>query len=179
MTGASQGAQSLNHLLDRLAADTPRAFDGWQVLHLTGPGGPHGPDALQARYDASGIHARAIPFLDEMGLAWGAADLAVSRAGANSVAEAEVNRVPTIFLPYPFHRDEHQRANAQRLADRGAAIVEVDHVDPERNWSGAGASIVRLLGDASARRRLEDALDAVEVEDAAQRLADLIARAAH
>jgi UDP-N-acetylglucosamine--N-acetylmuramyl-(pentapeptide) pyrophosphoryl-undecaprenol N-acetylglucosamine transferase len=142
VTGASQGARSINALLAALVARDASPLDGWQVLHLSGPGDEQG---LADAYRSAGVRAQVRPFLDEMGLAWGAAELAISRAGASSVAEAWANAVPTIFLPYPHHRDRHQMHNAEPMAEAGGAVLEVDRVDRGENLRGAGATIRRIL----------------------------------
>jgi UDP-N-acetylglucosamine--N-acetylmuramyl-(pentapeptide) pyrophosphoryl-undecaprenol N-acetylglucosamine transferase len=92
------------------------------VLHLAGSKGSPSAAELDAAYARAGVKALVLPFLNDMGLAWGAAELALSRAGANSVAEAEANHVPTVFVPYPYHRDLHQEANAKPLVRAGAAV---------------------------------------------------------
>lgn len=176
VTGASQGATSINLLLPALATVQPEAFAGWQVLHLAGAGADC--PALARRYAEAGVPAVVLPFLHEMGRAWGAADLAVSRSGASSVAEVAANAVPTLFLPYPHHRDDHQRRNAEPLRERGAAEIETDRVTVEANLPAAGARIAALLCDEPRRRELRERLLAAPPVDAASgiaaRLVDLL-----
>jgi UDP-N-acetylglucosamine--N-acetylmuramyl-(pentapeptide) pyrophosphoryl-undecaprenol N-acetylglucosamine transferase len=57
-------------------------------------------------------------------------DLVVARAGAMTVAELAASAMPTIFVPFPFAADDHQRKNAELLADDGAAYC-VDQRDPQ------------------------------------------------
>jgi UDP-N-acetylglucosamine--N-acetylmuramyl-(pentapeptide) pyrophosphoryl-undecaprenol N-acetylglucosamine transferase len=129
-------------------------------------------EALRARYAKVGVHAKVLPFLHRMGLAWGAADVALTRAGANSVAEAELNRVPCLFVPYPYHKDLHQRENARPLVEAGAAAIALDAIEPEANMQVMGRLLESLLTDGPARDRMSAALAARPRVDAA----DLIAR---
>jgi UDP-N-acetylglucosamine--N-acetylmuramyl-(pentapeptide) pyrophosphoryl-undecaprenol N-acetylglucosamine transferase len=174
VTGASQGARSINRLVMRLLADEPGAFRGWQVIHQTGAGEE---EAVAAAYDAAGVAAIVAPFFDAMGLAWGVADLAVSRAGAGSVAEAWANHVPTVFLPYPYHKDEHQRFNAQPLEKAGGALIVKDRIDDAANAADAGKVILELMGSAAKRAGMRTALVRLGPADGAKRIADLLLRA--
>ena len=171
VTGASQGANSLNDFLLLQAQRAPGAFKDWQILHLCGPGASGGAARFEAGYRAAGVHAVVLPFLHRMGLAWGAADLALSRAGANSVGEAAANHVPTIFVPYPYHADLHQMHNAKPLVDQGAAILAMDAIEPEANLRALGEPMLRLMGDDAARRAMRARLEARTEPDAAERIA--------
>jgi UDP-N-acetylglucosamine--N-acetylmuramyl-(pentapeptide) pyrophosphoryl-undecaprenol N-acetylglucosamine transferase len=168
VTGASQGARSINQLVVSLVRDQRRLFDGWQVIHQTGAGEDA---AVASAYREAGIAAVVRPFLDTMGLAWGAADLAVSRAGAGSVAEAWANAVPTLFLPYPYHRDQHQRRNAEPLVTAGAAVIETDPVIGGR---GAGPTLSGLLESGSRRGTMRQAYQALGPADGARRIAAIL-----
>lgn len=168
VTGASQGAASLNDLLRLLLEQERAAFGGWQVLHLVGNA-----DAapIEAAYRAASVRARVVPFLHEMGLAWGAADLALSRAGANSVAEALLNAVPTVYAPYPYHADLHQKWNAQPSHDEGIAILCDDLIDAARNRSTLGAALIALMTDQVRRDAMRVKLLARPREHAAHDIA--------
>jgi UDP-N-acetylglucosamine--N-acetylmuramyl-(pentapeptide) pyrophosphoryl-undecaprenol N-acetylglucosamine transferase len=144
VTGGSQGAGSINALMLAILQSDADALRGWQVIHQTGAGAD---PAIEGAYCSAGVRALTQPFFDTMGLAWKAADLAVTRCGAGAVAEAWANHTPCLFLPYPYHRDEHQRWNAQPLADRGGAIIERDLIEPGHNLAQAGALLRALLGD--------------------------------
>lgn len=71
-------------------------------------------------------------FLDKMEMAYAAADVIISRAGAMSVAEICVSMKPTIFVPYPFAAEDHQTANAQQLIKQNAALLVEDKMVNEK-----------------------------------------------
>ena len=168
VTGASQGAASLNDLLALLLQEERPAFSGWQVLHLVG-NADRAP--VEAAYRAAGVRASVVPFVHEMGLAWRAADLSLSRAGANSVAEAVHNAVPTVFAPYPYHADLHQRWNAEPYAQEGLAVLADDLIDAQRNRATLGKELVGLMTDGARREQMRAQLDARPREDAAREIA--------
>jgi UDP-N-acetylglucosamine:LPS N-acetylglucosamine transferase len=169
VTGASLGARSINLMLARLVAAAPENFSGWQVLHQTGPSDTA--DCERAYSDAR-IPALVRPFVKEMGLWWGAADLAVGRCGAGIVAEAWASAVPALFMPYPYHKDQHQRANALPLERAGAAHIHTDHIDPAANAADAGARLLALLRDPASRAAMRKACATLGPADGAVRVAD-------
>ena len=122
VTGASQGARSLDRFLLEDVGRGDAAWKDWQVLHLAGGE----VQRLEAAYRAAGIPAVVRPFLDRMGLAWAAADIAISRGGASSVAEIAASRTPSIIVPYPWHADQHQARNAAELETMGAIEIRED-----------------------------------------------------
>ncbi len=170
VTGASQGARSVNEFAAVFvgAHGEELRAGGWQVVHQTGAEG-NGP--WRGAYDAAGVPAVVETFFDAMGVCWGAADLAVSRAGAGSVAEAWANRVPSVFLPYPYHRDQHQRFNAEPLERAGGAVIVEDLIDPGRNLGAGGDRVLALLRDGAQRGAMRAALAGLGPVDGAARLA--------
>jgi UDP-N-acetylglucosamine--N-acetylmuramyl-(pentapeptide) pyrophosphoryl-undecaprenol N-acetylglucosamine transferase len=171
VTGASQGAASINRFMDAMVETRPDIFAPWQILHLTGEGDTR---SMRQVYQRCGIEARVEPFLDEIGLAWGAAELAVSRAGASSVAEAAANAVPTLFLPYPYHRDRHQANNARPLAETGGAMIVEDRIDAKANVREAGEALTTLMAEETRRSAMRARLLARRPADTAAAIADLL-----
>ena len=171
VTGGSQGAGSINGLMLAMLRDSSDALRGWQVIHQTGAGAD---PALEEAYRDATVPALVRPFFDSMGLAWRAAELAVSRCGAGAVAEAWANHTPCLFLPYPYHRDEHQRWNAQPLADCGGAVIERDHIEPQANLAHAGATLCKLLSDQSRVRAMAASLAELGPADGAKQAAERI-----
>jgi UDP-N-acetylglucosamine--N-acetylmuramyl-(pentapeptide) pyrophosphoryl-undecaprenol N-acetylglucosamine transferase len=168
VTGASQGATSLNDLVLHLVKHHRGAFGEWQVVHLVG-NADRAP--IEQAYREARVRAKVIPFLHEMGLAWGAADLALSRAGANSVAEAILNAVPTVFAPYPYHADLHQKWNAAPYHDEGVAVLCDDRIEAAKNMPEMGEALVSLMGDHARREAMRARLAARPREDAALEIA--------
>ena len=172
ITGASQGASSLNRLMLRLL-ESGGLTDGdtsYQVIHLTGTGEA---ESLAQAYEQFGIHAFVSPFMDEIRLAWGAASITVSRAGANSVGEIQANSVPTIFLPYPHHRDRHQFHNAEPLVEAGGALL-IEDQDDLTTASAVGRELKSLLRDDSRLDAMKSALAAQATPGAADAVAALL-----
>jgi UDP-N-acetylglucosamine--N-acetylmuramyl-(pentapeptide) pyrophosphoryl-undecaprenol N-acetylglucosamine transferase len=170
--GGSQGAGSVNAFLGALVGHDADRFRGWQIHHVSGPADQLG---VSTRYLEAGVPAQVPSFCARMDLAWGAADLAVSRAGASSVAEAAINGVPCLFMPYPHHRDQHQRFNAEPLAELGGAMIVEDLVEAGANRAANGPRLFALMDDAPRREAMRAALRAHPTTDAAAAIADLIA----
>jgi UDP-N-acetylglucosamine--N-acetylmuramyl-(pentapeptide) pyrophosphoryl-undecaprenol N-acetylglucosamine transferase len=176
VTGASQGAQSINKMMGEFAKRHAEELQrgGWQILHQTGK---HDERALHDDYQAAGVRHVICGFIKEIGLAWGAADLAVSRAGAGSVAEAWANRIPTVFMPYPYHKDEHQKLNAEPLVKAGAGVLVKDQIDVAKNIEEAGAAVLDLVRDSHKRTNMRSALGRLGEADGARRVAELLKHA--
>lgn len=153
VTGASQGARTVNEAMMRVWPGFHRAHPNWQLLHLSGPADEA---AVRAAYDAVRAPARVVSFTHDMPLALAAADVVVSRAGASTLAELTVLGKPSILMPYPYHRDQHQYANARVLADAEAAILVEDRRQPELNAPPLRAALDRLA-NADERRRMAEA----------------------
>lgn len=173
VTGGSQGAGSLNEfVLAFMKAHGARlSAGGWQVLHQTGPGID---DRARAVYQECRLTATVRPFLTDMGSAWGAATLAVARCGANTVAEAWANHCPALFLPYPYHRDQHQKFNAQPLERCSGAVLCVDFVEPHRNLESVSPRLLELVENPGKVLAMRAALESLGPADGARRAAQLL-----
>ncbi|MGB7747218.1 MAG: undecaprenyldiphospho-muramoylpentapeptide beta-N-acetylglucosaminyltransferase [Verrucomicrobiia bacterium] len=166
--GGSQGASGINDLvLSALPLLGDRA-PAWQWLHLTGPSDV---EKVKAAYDARGFKAVVKPFLAEMDLALGAATVAVSRAGASSLAEIAAVRLPSLLVPYPAAADNHQFYNAQAFEATGAArLLEQKNAAPEK----VTAWLRELVEDAAARAKVQTALAQWHAPKAAEQIADIM-----
>ena len=119
VVGGSQGSQSINQVVIAALPRLSKAIPGLQFIHLTGSSGSV--ETVRQAYTEFGIRAVVRRFLTEMEYALGAADLALSRSGASSLAEFSAMELPAILIPYPTAVDDHQRLNARSFVDLGAA----------------------------------------------------------
>lgn len=101
------------------------------------------------------------------------ADVVVARAGATTIAEVAVLQKPTILVPNPKLVEGHQLKNAQRLADKQAAIV-LDEFALEQRPNQFGQAITQLLNDQGQREQLSRQIAQFANQRAAQELAALI-----
>lgn len=163
VTGGSQGA----HVLNRWVEDNLEAFaiHGLHVLCLTGPGGRED----EIRTPESTV--KFVPFCHQMAAAYSAADLAVTRAGAGTLAELATCRTPAVLVPYPRAADDHQTANARQSAQAGAAILL-----PESELARLSSTVVTCLADSAALAAMRDVL---ALADAANRWEELAEETLH
>lgn len=153
--GGSQGARAVNQAAVALA---PRlAARGGCVLLLCGPGRlpevaaalAQWPEAFFARE-----HCR------EMGAAYSAADFALARGGASTVAELLLHALPAVILPYPHHKDRQQEKNALALAP-GLRVVREAELDAR-----ALDEIAELCLDAARRAPMRRHLESLRGAEA-------------
>ncbi|MDK2970783.1 MAG: UDP-N-acetylglucosamine--N-acetylmuramyl-(pentapeptide) pyrophosphoryl-undecaprenol [Candidatus Sumerlaeota bacterium] len=120
--GGSQGAHGVNEaVLDALAHIPPSL-----QLQVIWACGPLNHNTVKGQLDRSALPNVKVslhPFLDDVHLAYAAADLVVSRAGASTLAEITARGLPSVLIPYPHAKDNHQWENAQALAKCGAALI--------------------------------------------------------
>jgi UDP-N-acetylglucosamine--N-acetylmuramyl-(pentapeptide) pyrophosphoryl-undecaprenol N-acetylglucosamine transferase len=167
--GGSQGARQVNDLVLQAARRIHQEIAGLQFVHLTSPA-----DAPTVRQAYQAMQARAIVpgFFDDMRAALAAADVAVSRAGASSLAELAARGLPAVLIPYPSAADNHQFYNARALAEAGAARML------EQSEAGSLADeVIALFRDASKRAAMRQALAGWCAPGAAAEIAEKILQA--
>ena len=102
-------------------------------------------------------------FISRMDLAYPAADVVISRAGALSVSELCVTCKPAILVPSPNVAEDHQTKNAKALTDENAAVLVTDAEAPEKLVSEALA----LLSDVPRQRLLTENIEKLALPEAA------------
>jgi UDP-N-acetylglucosamine--N-acetylmuramyl-(pentapeptide) pyrophosphoryl-undecaprenol N-acetylglucosamine transferase len=170
--GGSQGAAALNRTVPRAVAMLPGAVRPL-VLHQTGA---RELETTVALYRQLGVDADVRAFVDDMAAAYGAADFAVTRAGALTVSELAAAGLGALLVPFPAAVDDHQARNAAFLVEAGAARMLREHeLTPER----LAAELLGVLeGGRGVPLAMASAARAVAVTDAADRLAALCLAAA-
>jgi UDP-N-acetylglucosamine--N-acetylmuramyl-(pentapeptide) pyrophosphoryl-undecaprenol N-acetylglucosamine transferase len=170
--GGSQGARTLNEVVPAALAALPDP----SLVEVRHQAGEKNLSSARASYTASHLDVQPVAFIDDMGGAYGWADLVVCRAGATTVAELAVAGAASVLVPFPFAVDDHQTKNARRLVESGAAVLV-----PEGEFNAGRLS--RLLEEFLHARdrllRMAEAARAIAVPDAAQRVARHCLEAAH
>jgi UDP-N-acetylglucosamine--N-acetylmuramyl-(pentapeptide) pyrophosphoryl-undecaprenol N-acetylglucosamine transferase len=169
--GGSQGARALNTFMPQIAASLLAAVPGLTILHQAGA---RHAEATFAAYQASGapsgrweVHA----FLDDMPRRFEAADLILSRSGASTVAEHCAAGKPSLLVPFPQSADDHQRRNAEAMAEAGAARMLLEReITPERLQE----MLIEMLGDREGLERMAIQARKLALPDAASRIAAMV-----
>jgi UDP-N-acetylglucosamine--N-acetylmuramyl-(pentapeptide) pyrophosphoryl-undecaprenol N-acetylglucosamine transferase len=166
VVGGSQGAQALNAAVTAALSLMWEWRDRIQFMHLTGA---RDEQSAREAYRANGFKAVVMSFCNEMELAYSAADVAVARSGAGTLTELSAFGLPAILVPYPNAAGDHQWHNARQFERAGAAMLL-----EQSALSELPATLAGLLSDEGRRRRLADAMRALAVSDAAERIVGLL-----
>ena len=111
-------------------------------------------------------------FIQDMSLAYAAADLVLSRAGAGTLSELAVVGKATILVPSPNVAEDHQTKNAQALVQRGAAIL----IEEKNLKSDLEKQLLDLLKNESKRNELSAAISEIARPKATEAIVDEIER---
>jgi UDP-N-acetylglucosamine--N-acetylmuramyl-(pentapeptide) pyrophosphoryl-undecaprenol N-acetylglucosamine transferase len=164
--GGSQGAHAINVAMVEAAAQLAAGNPPLRLTHQTGE---RDVEMVRAGYRRAGLRAEVEPFLYDMGRQLVAADVIVSRAGATTLAEITAAGKAAILIPLPTATDDHQRKNAEALAESGAADVLL-----QRDMTGAvlAERILALASDRERRTRMAQAARSLARPDAAKAIVD-------
>lgn len=160
VTGGSTGASRLNQSVSTSVAAL--LGSGWQVLHVTGTRSPVTDPGL-AGY-------RLLEYCDRMDLAIAVSELAVSRAGAGTLAELAALGVPAVLVPYAAGNGE-QAYNARDAVHVGGAIVVTDD---SFTADYVEAELPALLRDRARIADMSARMFSIGVRDGADRMVDLV-----
>lgn len=172
ITGGSSGSERINKVLvsiaDKLLNDHPKLF----IIHQAGKGKSnlYGQNNHQSRLTV-------LEFLNPMYQYMGAADVVITRASGNTIAELGVQGKACIVVPNPDLTGGHQLKNAERLTEQTAAIImpESQMLDAQHGLLGI---TTQLLEDKNMRTELAQKLQKITISDAAHQLAVLLLESA-
>lgn len=173
ITGASSGSENINEAVCSLLEKLDTLAHDWQIVHLAGRANF---DKVSKMYGSRKIAHKVLAYFDDMPNLLAAADLVIGRSGAVSVAEYAAAGVPSICMPYPYHRDRHQYLNAGKLVEAGAAVIVDDLADAKERASRLWAELQKLMKDEKKRQEMADACKAVARLDASSKIADRLLR---
>jgi UDP-N-acetylglucosamine--N-acetylmuramyl-(pentapeptide) pyrophosphoryl-undecaprenol N-acetylglucosamine transferase len=164
--GGSQGAHAINVAMVEAAAQLAAGGSPVRLTHQTGE---RDVEMVRAAYRQAGLQADVEPFLYDMGRQLGRADVIVCRAGATTLAEITAAGKAAILIPLPTATDDHQRKNAEALADAGAAdvLLQQDMTGPV-----LAERVLTLARDRDRRARMARAARALARPDAAKVIVD-------
>ncbi|WP_245849673.1 undecaprenyldiphospho-muramoylpentapeptide beta-N-acetylglucosaminyltransferase [Hymenobacter crusticola] len=164
VVGGSLGARTLNQATAAALSRLQEA--GVQLIWQTGK--LYYPEAQQqaASYAEAGL--KALEFVKRMDLAYAAADVVISRAGALSVSELCLTGKPSILVPSPNVAEDHQTKNALALVQRNAALLVTDAEAPTKLYDQALA----LLADPSQQQQLSQNVRCLAHPDATTAIVD-------
>lgn len=169
--GGSQGATAVNEAVCAAIPQLAGLLRDWRVIHQTGP---RDIDAVKTAYSNYGIEHTIAPFFADMVPHYAAAELAISRAGATSLAELSCCGIPTILIPIPNSLRNHQARNADHYAAADASVIVEQDADSQQTANALSSQLGCLLADEPARLRMSDAMSRLSKPSAAHDVAGLI-----
>jgi len=167
--GGSQGSQLINEKIIRIL---PKLLQNYQVIHQTGENNLKN---VEDKAGVLGIKAGRggyypLGFIGEdLKDIFAAADLVISRAGANSIAEIAANKKPSILIPLKNSANDHQAMNAYSLAKIGACVV-LEETNLGENI--LMAKIEEIMNNPELQKKLSENIQVFYHADAADTIAE-------
>jgi len=165
--GGSQGAQAINLAVKEII---PNFSNNYGVQWLWQTGKNNHPEVMKWSI-GSEKDVVIVDYIDSMELAYSAADIVISRAGAITLAELAIAEKPCILVPYPHAAADHQKKNAKTIADLGAAILVEEGEHFSKRLSDA---LSQLLKEKDNAAKMGDKWKEISNPDAADKIADQI-----
>lgn len=157
--GGSLGAKTINESVLKCMSKIEAL--GYQVLWQAGKF--YIEEMAQAVKESGLQHIHVYEFIKHMDLAYAAADVVISRAGALSVSELSLVGKPVIFIPSPNVAEDHQTKNALAYESQRAALMIADHVA----IGSLGKALENLINDEAEIKLLSENIKKLAKPEAA------------
>jgi UDP-N-acetylglucosamine--N-acetylmuramyl-(pentapeptide) pyrophosphoryl-undecaprenol N-acetylglucosamine transferase len=168
VSGGSQGARSINLAVMGMIGVMAKSPKRIRAIHQAGK---EGEAMLRPVYEKSGLDFELRDFFQDMERPLSLASLAVSRAGALTLAELTAARLPAVLVPLPTAADDHQTENARTLEEAGSAVILPEgSLSPESLWA-----LVESIMDTEGRlSEMRENAGKIKIEDSALLIAEHI-----
>ena len=163
--GGSLGARTINN---SIAAGIEKIPQNIQLIRQSGKG--YDTQAKKVLDEKKPENIKQMPFISRMDMAYKAADLVISRAGASSISELCLLGKPVILIPSPNVAEDHQTKNAQALSTKNAALMIRD-CDAQNLLIDTALKTVQ---DETSLKNMSDNISKMAQRDSATRIADII-----
>jgi len=172
VTGGSNGARVINLAMAKIVPDLIEEFPDLYIIHQVGKG------KMDTYKDYSNERLIVEELLSKLYRYSGSADVIVTRAGANTIAEFGIQAKACIVVPNPLLTGGHQVLNANYLRDKSAALVIDEAFIGLDGGSALKDGIVMLLKEPDLRSKYANNLNSLTIKDATEKLADLLIKIA-
>jgi len=160
--GGSLGSRTLNNAwkehLDKILTKD------YQLIWQTGKTDYH--NILAETETKQHRNVQILEFIKNMELAYSAADVIVSRAGAIAISELAVAKKPALLVPFPFAAEDHQTKNAMTLVGKNAARMVKDTEMTEKFWT----TLMEICANESLRKEMSANMEFFAKPNAAQEI---------
>lgn len=170
VTAGSNGAKVFNETMPRIVTALMEAVPALSIVHQSGP---RALDETQAAYAASGADPErwsVQAFLTDMPQQYARASLVLARSGS-TVAELAAAGLPSLLVPFPQAADDHQRKNAEILAEAGAAVMLLQ---ADVTAAGLLAELTRLLNGPATLKAMGEKARTLAHPGALERITELV-----
>lgn len=167
--GGSQGARAINNAMMNALPLLESRSEKLRIVHQTGEADF---EKTREMYNRSRIEDHDVrPFISDMFVEFGNADVVVCRAGATTCAELGAAGKASIMIPLPTAADDHQRKNAEAFERAGASRMLIQ---ADLNGESLSATIIELIDNSAAIGEMENASAKLGRKDAAEATVNLI-----
>ena len=163
--GGSLGARTINHALREHMEKI--LGDNIQLIWQCGKSFANHSESISEEHKNGLILT---PFIKEMDMAYAAADVIISRAGAMSISELCLVGKPTILIPSPNVSEDHQTKNARALSDINAAILLKDSAAKQKLYQ----ELTELLKDSAKMESMSTAIKTLAKPNATEDIVNQI-----
>jgi UDP-N-acetylglucosamine--N-acetylmuramyl-(pentapeptide) pyrophosphoryl-undecaprenol N-acetylglucosamine transferase len=164
--GGSLGARTINESIGL----NLNLINNSEIQFIWQSGGYYHKEAKQLLESYQGTNIKLLDFISRMDLAYAAADVIISRAGASSISELCIVAKPAILVPSPNVAEDHQTKNATALVSKDAALMIKDSEARQKLISEA----LKLMADEKKCSVLSENIAKLALRDSAKKIAEVI-----
>ncbi len=167
--GGSQGTQVFGEVIPKAIAELPEKLRKHLVITQQSRVGQA--ELVKEAYNKIGINATVAPFFDNVENLMAQAHLMICRAGSSSTWEIITAKRPTLFIPLPSAKDDHQTYNAEYAEKSGGAwVMHQSDLTPKK----LSKFLEKLIEDPDMLREASQNLGKIAPQNATEKLVDLI-----